>query len=391
MDKKNTFLGIIFIAAGIGFMFWQSKQLEEQRREQLREEQTLRDTSEFTSPTDAEMHPSDKAVEAPEEDSGVMLGKLIEEEDLPVVSNQIAEPLAEEQIVTLANDFIEAEFTTRGGAIHQVHFLKTKRGEPDDYIFNEDGFLSALSLSRLAADGVLREFSRNYSIERQSADSITFVLNTADGQTIRRSYSIASSDDDQEPYVIKHTTTFANNGSLPWQIPTIYLNLGTARPISKSSQQNYLNVGLYDGEDADFIAINKLTGSGGFLGIGASSPKEEIFKESRIEWSSVKNQFFAGVLSSEEIAGEVFIYPVEAALDGDGIPDRPGISGSVGYSLGTVAAGTSSKLDFEYYVGPKEFKRLQGLGNEQDLVMQFGFLGFFSKLLLAFMYAIHSV
>ena len=31
------------------------------------------------------------------------------------------------------------------------------------------------------------------------------------------------------------------------------------------------------------------------------------------------------------------------------------------------------------------------MGNEQDLVMQFGFLGFFSKLLLAFMYLIHSV
>ena len=56
-----------------------------------------------------------------------------------------------------------------------------------------------------------------------------------------------------------------------------------------------------------------------------------------------------------------------------------------------MAAGDAKTLDFQLYVGPKEFKRLQALGNQQDLVMQFGFLGFFSKLLLAFMYAIHSV
>jgi YidC/Oxa1 family membrane protein insertase len=56
-----------------------------------------------------------------------------------------------------------------------------------------------------------------------------------------------------------------------------------------------------------------------------------------------------------------------------------------------VNVGSSASLDFDYYVGPKEFKRLQALGNRQDEVMQFGFLSFISKLLLSFMYAIHSV
>ena len=34
---------------------------------------------------------------------------------------------------------------------------------------------------------------------------------------------------------------------------------------------------------------------------------------------------------------------------------------------------------------------MQALGNQQDLVMEFGFLAFISKLLLSFMYAIHWV
>lgn len=390
MDKKNTFLGILFIAAGIAFMFWQSKQLEEQRREQLQQEQTLTDPTKTTSPGDAEIKaPADPV--KPEQGGDAMLELLAQDVDDSVVEVTTPVPQTEEKTIEISNEFIQADFTTRGGAIRKVHFLQTKRGERDDYIFNEGGYLPALSLSLAAGDGSMREFNLDYTVESQTRDSITFALNAGDGLIIRRSYKIASGENGQDPYVIKHSTTFSNQSDAPKALSTIYLNLGTARPISKSSQQSYLNVGYYDGEDSEFIPINKLTGSSGFLGIGASAPKEEINKKSRIEWSSVKNQFFASVLSSEQLAEEVFIYPVEAPRDGDGIPERPGISGSVGYNLGTVAAGTNSQLDFDFYVGPKEFKRLQALGNEQDLVMQFGFLGFFSKLLLAFMYLIHSV
>jgi hypothetical protein len=34
MDKKNTILGLLFIGAGIGFMFWQASELQEQERQQ---------------------------------------------------------------------------------------------------------------------------------------------------------------------------------------------------------------------------------------------------------------------------------------------------------------------------------------------------------------------
>ncbi|MGB1126800.1 MAG: membrane protein insertase YidC [Opitutales bacterium] len=389
MDKKNTFLGIIFIAAGVVYMFWQASQLEEQRLEQLQQEQALANSA-------ASATASDTIVEATREgafmeQSDAMLGLLAQEVADTALEGVVAAPLAAEKTITLSNAFIEAEFTTRGGAIRQVHFLRTKRGERDDYIFNEGGYLPALSLSLDAGDGNMQELNLDYVVESQTSDSITFVLDAGDGLIIRRTYQVASGEDDQDPYVIRHATTFVNRGAKPKALSSIYFNLGTSRPIARSSQPNYLNVGFYNGDAADFIAVNKLTGSNGFLGIGASAPKDRITKQARIEWASVKNQFFTSVLSSERLGQEVFIYPVEAPRDGDGLPGRPGISGSVGYAVGTVAAGASNAMDFEFYVGPKEFKRLQSLGNGQDLVMQFGFLGFFSKLLLAFMYGIHSI
>ena len=385
MDKKNTLLGLVFIGAGIGFMFWQSQQIEKQRIEQLKQAETLQATAGQSTT------PADPVLEAADSKSSVSVSDLFQQ--VEAVEVEVAtKPISPESTVTLYNDNIEAVFTTRGGAIQTVSFLQTKSGERDDYVFNKGGLLPALSLSLNSGDGEIREFDLDYRIEQQSSDSVTFVLDGGEGLSIRRHYRIASTGSVDEPYTIEHSTTFKNNSGSAKALSTIYFNLGTARPITEEMiGVNFLNVGYFDGEDAEFIPIKKLTGGKGFLGIGASNPKDVIAEAARIEWSSVKNQFFASVLSSGTVANNVFVYPVEAPSDVINQPGRLGISGSVGYELGTLTAGESKSLDFQYFVGPKEFKRLQAMGNEQDLVMQFGFLGFFSKLLLAFMYLIHSV
>ena len=385
MDKKNTLLGLVFIGAGIGFMFWQSQQIEKQRIEQLKQAETLKATPGQSTT------PADPVLVATDSKSSVSVSDLFQQ--VEAVEVEVAtKPISQESTVTLYNDYIEAVFTTRGGAIQTVSFLQTKSGERDDYVFNKGGLLPALSLSLNSGDGEIREFDLDYRIERQSSDSITFVLESSEGLSIRREYRIASTGSENEPYMIEHSTVFENKSTSSMALASIYFNLGTARPISEEMiGVNFLNVGYFDGEDAEFIPIKKLTGGKGFLGIGASDPKDVIAEAARIKWSSVKNQFFASVLSSATIARDLFVYPVEAPTDVDNQPGRLGISGSVGYDIGTLAAGESKSLDFQYFVGPKEFKRLQAMGNEQDLVMQFGFLGFFSKLLLAFMYLIHSV
>ena len=392
MDKKNTFLGLVFIGAGIGFMFWQSQQYEKQRIEQLKQAETLQaPVSQSTTPADAALVATDSTTSATDSKSSLSVSDLFQQVEAVEVE-AATKPLSPESTVALYNDYIEAVFTTRGGAIQTVSFLQTKSGERDDYVFNKGGLLPALSLSLNSGDGEIREFDLDYRIEQQSSDSVTFVLDNGEGLSIRREYRIASTGSVDEPYTIEHSTTFKNNSPSAKALSTIYFNLGTARPITEEMiGVNFLNVGYFDGQDAEFIPIKKLTGGKGFLGIGASNPKDVIAEAARIEWSSVKNQFFASVLSSGTIARDLFVYPVEAPSDVANQPGRLGISGSVGYEIGTLAAGESKSLDFQYFVGPKEFKRLQAMGNEQDLVMQFGFLGFFSKLLLAFMYLIHSV
>ncbi|MFT4901995.1 MAG: YidC/Oxa1 family membrane protein insertase [Lentimonas sp.] len=381
MDKKNTILGIAFIGAGLGFMFWQSKQLSEQRADELANMPTP--IEQYEGPTSVADAAFESAERAPATSAQAGIGGEFARG--PAIATFAVEPT----IVSLSNEFIEVNFTTKGGAIRDVAFLQTKRGGRDDYVFNEGGYLPALGLSLAGADGAPEEFAQDYRIDSQTSDTVTFVFEGVDGLLIRRTYKLSQGDADHDPYIIKHSTSFNNGAVAAKRLSTAYFNLGTARPISANPLPSYLNVGYFDGEDADFTAVNKLTGSNGVLGIGASLPQTEIEKRARVEWSSVKNQFFAAVLSSEAVGEDLYIYPVEGESP-TGEPST-GITGSVGYQIGSIQPGETRALDFDFFVGPKEFKRLQAMGNEQDRVMQFGFLSFISKLLLAFMYAIHSV
>ena len=374
-------------------MFWQGAQ--------------LRDLPQASDPPAQEAVPArdvpavDPASQEPAPEATPMLDLMtrdLEPEEAPAaLEESTAQERAPESIIAIANDFIEVEFTNRGGAIRRVNFLQTKRGGRDDYVFNEYGHLPALSLGLPKSDGSIREFDMAYRVESRTANSITFALQAGPELRIHRTYSLAAGGGNgQDPYIIEHRTRFENLGAKAKAFSTLYLNLGTMRPISDGAmQQSYINVGYYDGEDAKFKAVTKLTGSNGFLGIGASAPKDQMIINTGapLQWTSVKNQFFAGILSARETSAEsLVIYPVysKPAAPGEHAP-RTGITGSAAYAFGVVPAGDSKSFYFDYFVGPKEFKRLQSLGNDKDLVMQFGFLSFVSKLLLAFMYAIYAL
>ncbi|WP_269526556.1 membrane protein insertase YidC [Coraliomargarita parva] len=384
MDKKNLILGIACICAGLGVMFWQAKNMQETTpapaSESLESPTIEADVSSETGTSAPAVASSDSA-EAAED---LLVGELQDERPEPA-------DLTPEQTLKLANAYIEVEFTTRGGAIKDVAFLQTNRGGRDDYIFNQGTELPALGLSVKRADGKMVRLAGDYHVVAQDSHSVTFEGKIRDGLLIRRSYRLATEEAEHDPYVIKHSTVFVNESDSDIPLKSVYFNLGTAQPISAKQLPNFLNVGHYDGEDAEFVAINKLTGSKGFLGMGARGPQDEIIETGNYEWTSVKNQFFASVLSSDLYADEVVIHLVYP--DSAEHPDAyPGITANVAYEVGLVPGGSSRGLDYELFIGPKEFKRLQALGNEQDLVMQFGkFFGIFSKLLLSLMYAIHAV
>jgi YidC/Oxa1 family membrane protein insertase len=373
MDIKNTLIGIFFLASGMLVIFMQSQDMQDadEATEQVQlesiEELVARDLG--TVGEDSNYTESFKGAFRAAEDASSSL-----------VANQSIG--AEEKIYIIGNDFIEVSLTNKGGAIQQIRFLKTKRGALDDYIFNENSSVPALSLS-FEKQGRLQPLSFDYAVADKTNDSIEFVYKSSENIKVTRRFSLNQSD--AEPYLIQHETIIKNQGAEDLVFKNLYFNLGTTFPLSEKELPNYLTVGSFDGSDSKFTPINKLT-SKGFLSNGSDERSDKtISRAGRYDWVSQQNQYFVGMLLPSERAREIQINSVYA--EGQ---VGAGLSSNVAFAFDTVASNESRSLKTGFYVGPKEFKRLQALGESQDKVMQFGWFGFFSKLLLFVMTFIHG-
>lgn len=373
MDTKNTILGIFFIAAGMIILFMQSKSMEEaQKLTNMAEVQGASNSEEgLISEENAEISANGftevfEVAEASSEFAAEVNRSLVEESTIYVI----------------ANDYLEVKLTNAGAAIQEIRFLKAKRGEPDSFIFNQHGQVPSLALS-FEKSGRLKLLNVLYQVERLDEDRIDFIHQSEDGLVVRRSFTL--SELGEEPYLIKHSSTIRNDSEQDLKFKNLYLNLGTVFPLNEKEFEHFLTVGAFDGNKTKFTPINKVKDSRALSASNFGDLDNGQIQEGRFDWVSIQNQYYVGLLSSSISAKRVQVLPVYSENE-----TELGISSNVAFSFDTIASKDSRTLETEFYVGPKEFKRLQGLGNCQDKIMQFGWFGFFSKLLLYFMSLIHS-
>ncbi|MEJ1971170.1 MAG: YidC/Oxa1 family insertase periplasmic-domain containing protein [Lacunisphaera sp.] len=303
--------------------------------------------------------------------------------------------------VTLANEFIVVTFTNHGGAIDSVALKKhlAVQGESAPYTLNSIQAAPALSL---------RDFpgaDRNTAFTLVSKTDTEVVYRaTTESLEITRRYILAKAPD-RDDYQIRHETTFRNLTGKPLALPRAVFNLGTAAPLSPTDYGLYLSTGYGDGTDTKFVARNDLQG-GGFLswvGLKDGAPPAFLDRPAAIQWVTVKNQFFAFILTPDQPGVGVRIERVK--LDPHAPVDDARLYGVTGYAqfdLKPLAAGASETFGANFFAGPKEYKRLSNpdvFKHGEEKVMQFDsfffnkifFSGFFAPLLLTIMNWVHSV
>lgn len=374
MDIKNTLLGLFFIASGILVIFMQTKDVAPSTNPEFSNSGDL--SGPLMTSSDAELNSAQSF------DEVYTVSEDAEPKEAGSLSNLSPEYPSESQIFTLANEHIEIDLTNRGGSIDSVRFLQTKRGALDSYQFNASATIPSLALSFENA-GRLTLLEVPYRVEQISESRIDFIYESEQGLVVRRTFSLE--DATLDPYNIKHTTTLRNVGAQALVFKKLYLNLGSTFPLSDKEFENYLTVGTFDGRDTKFTPINKVKGNAAVTGNALVSLDESFLRTGRFDWVSLQNQYFVSLLSASIPAQSVQVFPVSIRGESD-----LGLSCNVAFAFDAIGANESRTLEAEFYVGPKEYQRLQSLGNYQDKVMQFGWFGFFSKLLLYFMTTIHS-
>ena len=377
MDKKNTIIGVLLLVAALaGFYF----------------------SARFAPPA-----PARPPINAP---SGSPLAKNEAPPAGPASSPSDAILTAGKsssstpaEYVTLANDFLEVKLTNHGGAIETIGLKKylAEQGKPALYTLNAQPIAPALSF----ADFPGADLHTAYTLVSQTATDVTYRA-VSDGLEITRHYSLEKNPA-RDDYQIRHETTFHNLTDKTMALPRAMINLGTAAPLNENDVGQYLNSGYSDGTDANFIQRSDLEGGGLLAMVGAKdgTPPTYLERPSSVAWASVKNQFFALILTPDQPGTGVRIERVKTnRLAPDTDRKAYGITNYAQFELKPLAAGASWTLGANFFAGPKEYKRLSNsdvFKHGEDKVMQFNtglgkylFSGFFAPLLLTMMTWIHS-
>nr|ADI22715.1 preprotein translocase subunit YidC [uncultured verrucomicrobium HF0500_27H16] len=274
--------------------------------------------------------------------------------------------------------WIAAAKTQPKGAFDENAMLQSD----NNYILNEGQKRPILELLFHGVDSDL-VFQKTDETE----NSITFRAQHGD-LIITRRYELAKGT-----FKIRHTTTLQNTGIQKIDLGSqVFYGLGTSLPTVSDTRKEFQNVGYFSGQRGwtgrrkpPIFKLQKMQKQGGSMMENAGG----------IHWVAVRNQFFAVSLAPDKpttgvVKGKVFDL---GTLDHRGESEY-GVHGQFGLNTDMLTPGQSLTHEFNLYAGPKELKRLSNLSKagmkHQDLVMQFGFFGLFSKLLLMLMQMLHG-
>jgi YidC/Oxa1 family membrane protein insertase len=298
-------------------------------------------------------------------------------------------------VTTLSNGFIEVNFTDAGGAIRNVAFKKYPAAlhRPDPFIFNEPHLEAMLAVHGIP--GI--DPDTRYQVVAATSSEITFRA-VVDGRLeVTRHYTVSPDKGaTTDPYIIRSETTVRNLADTAMAPARLEVSIGTAAPSNALDNGLQLTSEYSNGKDQTLVQRRALEGGSGFLGFGASEPKSVIVGSGPVVWATVKNQFFATILTPDEPAATLETRRVKLLED---LPDADkrayGITSSVGFDLGSVPAHGQQTIAGNFYVGPKEYPRLSNTDvfhHEEDRVMDFGnfVFRFCAAILLTLMNWIHS-
>ena len=354
MDKKNTIIGAALLIAAFVSLYLGQRFSPPPPPAPV--------ASQYSSPTAAPTAPASSAIPGSPAPSDTMFAP-------------IARDSADATITSLSNDFIKVSLTDFGGAIRDVAFEKYKAelGNPAPYVFNQLHADPILAFTEDSLPGLDR--TTRYQIVSSTPTEVVFRAVLGNRIEVTRRYSVRAPGDTRgDPYIVRHETTFRNLTNESVAALHATLSLGTASLVSLNDYGQYLNIATYDGNSSQVTNRGDLEGAG-FIGrmFGKdTAPKAFVEKGGTIVWAAVKNQFFASIFTADKPGQAVITRRIDLPL----LPGSPraniGLTGAERFDLPPLAAGATTTLAGDLYVGPKEYLRLARLAHNEDLVMQYG-------------------
>lgn len=270
-----------------------------------------------------------------------------------------------EQIVTLSNTFVRLEVTSWGGGIRAVELLRHKANGHGHVILNTDTEEPALALRGLpGTEGA-------YAFSAVTATSAVLRVALTGGGTVEKTLTLG-------PDYVLHGTARVT----PVTTQAVQIVIGRAAPLHAAEAAQFISVDWLGGTRYENRDITKLWNN---------NVKKLYTEPANAPWGAVNNQFFTMVLTPATNAVAIHYMPhrLEHPADWPSKTQRDAASAALEVPA-TLTDGVAT-WSFSLYTGPKEYDRLAALGKSQQDVMNFGFWGAVSVVLLKSMNFCHRL
>ncbi len=326
-------------------------------------------------------------------------------------------PIAPEVTTVIENPAIKVTLTSNGAAIKDIELKQHREGD-GHVILNADAHSNVLDLAGWPG-------ANAFQVKSSSPDGVVYTADLPGGVKWQRSYAFGTNHESDtgmsgflrkvsrkiarmvgQPetapmiYNLDVQDTLTNPGTTDVTLPAYSLSVGRAEPLLvrkhyQTISNQYLGSGWYT-QKFYLTTINNFNPSSiPIIGIKTSDGKDLItstsINDAPLHWLGVENQFFAVLLtpsSDHPIQHAIFQcfnqrdsggYILGTGSDSGAFDEEhyllpglePDIEAAAFFPSVSVPAGQTVNLNYGLYAGPKEFNRLDALGDNQGELMNY--------------------
>ena len=317
-----------------------------------------------------------------------MTAAKIEPEQGPRVERPPRSTVAE-QVAVLQNDLVRLEFTSYGGGIKHAELKKYKVSGATSALvdLNQHGKVPLGLVSGI--DG----FDSNTVFEIKQQDQTTLTLEAENGAGLKLTKQFKLGPD----YVMAGEFQIDNQGANPLHNARLQIAIGTAAAVAP--QDNFEIPYVSWGNNSTVQFTDPSAFNAGWFG---RTERSVIAQENvPLLWAAVDSRFFCALwmpktnngtmTATREIYGEPkMTFPFFWTKSRR--PYDYGLVGELSSPPIQLKPGENYRYEFTLYGGPKEYHRLQALGQRQIAVMHWwSWIEWMAELLLKSMNAVYHV
>ncbi len=258
-------------------------------------------------------------------------------------------PFPAEERIRVRTDWIDAEFTTWGGALVRWSLLHyddpSQPGRPPVEI-TTTGAGDAPALATPLADLGAGDLSRAaYRAEQPDPKTLVFALEHG-GLRIRKTYLF------EDAYTFRLRLEIENGTS-----NTVGSSFVTTWPIVRRQSDDFTEFSAAVYQDGS-LSSHFVTAPPAFLGMGPSAEDEAAMSTGNVEWAGAHTRYFLAAILPENPRDAIARFT----------PTDPGERALLEVGFARAELPPAGGLDREYrvYLGPKEPDRLDSVGSHLD-------------------------